>query len=179
MEELFVYSGSSLNYLTKYSGQEHMCGIYMLDQGDGNSEYIMSSVFTGEPNNVIIPYIASTFAAEGYTNKLSNMYHGAQVQYLGILHSHPSRESHDGKYDNNQEFSWGDAVAAAISGKIWLTTQDGSMYALDRERAMPIIWPGLIRDAAVRYSNDLHAKGVKWEDYPQWLKDYWPNIRKH
>ncbi len=38
MEGLFVYSGSSLNYLTKYSGQEHMCGIYMLDQGDGNSE---------------------------------------------------------------------------------------------------------------------------------------------
>lgn len=32
------------------------------------------------------------------------------------------------------------------------------MYVLDRERAMPIIWPGLIRDAAVRYSNDLHAK---------------------
>ena len=76
MEELFVYSGSSLNYLTKYSGQEHMCGIYMLDQGDGNSEYIMGPVFTGEPNNVIIPYIASTFAAEGYTDKLSNMYHG-------------------------------------------------------------------------------------------------------
>lgn len=53
------------------------------------------------------------------------------------------------------------------------------MYVLDRERAMPIIWPGLIRDAASQYSNDLHAKGVKWEDYPQWLKDYWPNIRKH
>ncbi len=28
-----------------------MCGIYMLDQGDGNTEYIMGPVFTGESNN--------------------------------------------------------------------------------------------------------------------------------
>ncbi|MDD5917633.1 MAG: hypothetical protein PUD73_00835 [bacterium] len=178
-EELFTYSGSALNYLTQYSNQEHMCGIYTMDRGDESVEYIMGPVLTGKEENVIIPYIASVLASKMYTKELSNMYDGVRVRYLGILHSHPSRKDSNGEYDNNEEFSWGDALVATISGKIWLTTQDGSMYALNRDKADPLILSGLIRDVAVLYSNYLISQGVGWNDYPQWLKVYWPKIQQH
>ena len=44
-----------------------------------------------------------------------------------MLHSHPKRWNGE----DNDEFSLGDGLVAAISGKIYLTTPEGNIYALN------------------------------------------------
>ena len=181
-EELFLYSGSVLNYLTGYSGLEHMCGIYAVSWDDGSTEYISGPVVSGmetkNSKNGIIPFAASFISAQAYTDNMERIFAGAKVKFEGILHSHPSYES-GGVYDNNDSFSWGDGLAALLAGKIWLTTQDGSMYALNEADAAPLVLPALICDIAVTYANHLKERDLTWDDYPQWLKDFWPKIERH
>ena len=55
---------------------------------------------------------------------------GAKVEYLGMLHSHPSRRDPS---EDNDNFSRGDGLVSAISGRIYLTTPHGELYALDRK----------------------------------------------
>ena len=170
-DELFTYSGSLLNYLTKYSGQEHMCPIYVVIRSNGAKEYVMGTVSTGETGNVIDPYVDSVKAAKTNESRLSAMYGGVPVRYLGILHSHPGRGT-----DNNSEFSAGDGLVAAISGKIWLTTEDGSMYALDRGQGLPIILPGAVRDGIVMFQKALNDLKIPW---PSWLTDRQAFVQQH
>ena len=171
-EELFTYSGSVLNYLTDYSGLEHMCGIYSVDWEDGRIEYISGPVVSGTKSentaNVIIPFVACFISAEAYTASVERVYAGAEVKFEGILHSHPSYGSGE-SYNNNDNFSWGDGLAAMLSGKIWLTTQDGTMYALDDESAKPIILPAFVRDLIVDYRNRIWEMG---KQPPNWTGDY-------
>ena len=53
------------------------------------------------------------------------------------------------------------------------------MYALNEADAAPLVLPALIRDIAVTYANHLKQRGLTWDDYPQWLKDFWPKIERH
>ena len=71
---------------------------------------------------------------------------GAKVEHLGMLHSHPSRSN---PANNNDEFSWGDGLVAAVSGKIYLTTPHGNVYALSQEDAKTVIDTGLDWDKTV------------------------------
>jgi len=52
-----------------------------------------------------------------------------------MLHSHPQRWNGE----DNDEFSLGDGLVAAISGKIYLTTPHGEVYALTRKDAPMVI----------------------------------------
>ena len=119
--ELFLYSGSVLNYLTGYSGLEHMCGIYSVNWNDGSTEYIsgpiMSGMETVNSKNGIIPFAASFISAQAYTDNMERIFAGAKVKFAGILHLHPSYGS-GGVYDNNDSFSWGDGLATLLAGKI-------------------------------------------------------------
>ncbi|MBQ7113400.1 MAG: hypothetical protein IJO10_04095 [Clostridia bacterium] len=63
-----------------------------------------------------------------------------------MLHSHPSRRDPS---DDNDEFSWGDGLVAAVSGKIYLTTPHGNVYALSQEDAKTVIDTGLDWDKTV------------------------------
>ena len=170
-EELFTYSGSVLNYLTDYSGLEHMCGIYSVDWEDGRIEYISGPVVSGTKSentaNVIIPFVACFISAEAYTASVERVYAGAEVKFEGILHSHPSYGSGE-SYNNNDNFSWGDGLAAMLSGKIWLTTQDGTMYALDEADTGVVIPAGIMWDALV-WLMGTPAAGF--------VENYWNNTR--
>ena len=60
---------------------------------------------------------------------------GAKAEYLGMLQAHPNDRTED-----NDNFSWGDGLVSAISGRIYLTTPEGNLYALSRRDAWkPII----------------------------------------
>ena len=170
-EEMFTYSGSVLNYLTDYSGLEHMCGIYSVNHGDGRIEYISGPVVSGMQfgniANVIIPFAACFISAEAYTTNVKKIYEGANVRFEGILHSHPSY-GNGSTYNNNDNFSWGDGLAAKLSGKIWLTTQDGTMYALDGTDTEDVISAGLIWDILVGLKKIASSKIV--DDY--WKATY-------
>ena len=62
---------------------------------------------------------------------------GAKVEHLGLLHSHPQWKK---SRKDNDLFSPGDAVVSVLSGKIYLTTPHGEVYALDRKKAwLPLV----------------------------------------
>ena len=129
-EAFFTYVGSQMNDWTKESGQEHMCNVYSLHNEDGTVEYFSGSVYTGSRNDVIIPYLEN-IGTQGITVELAGNYLNGDVRFEGVLHSHPN----DRKTDNDQ-FSWGDA-----SGKIYLTTPHGHVYALDKGDGCGLIVP--------------------------------------
>ncbi len=62
----------------------------------------------------------------------------------------------------------GDGLAAMLSGKIWLTTQDGTMYALDEADAGVVIPAGIMWDALV-WLMGTPAAGF--------VENYWNNTR--
>ena len=133
--EMLSYMGSMLNRFTEVSDQEHMCNLYKITQKDGTVKYAAGEVHTGMSNNVILPYIEKLIYDADYLY-LSLTESGAKVEHLGLLHSHPQRWNGE----DNDEFSLGDGLVAAISGKIYLTTPEGNLYALSRRDAWkPII----------------------------------------
>ena len=74
---------------------------------------------------------------------------------MGMLHAHPN----DRKTDNDQ-FSWGDGLVAAASGKIYLTTPNGNVYALDRLDGSKIVLPGMLRETMLASSKAARKLGV-------------------
>ena len=71
---------------------------------------------------------------------------GAKVEHLGLLHSHPQWKKSS---KDNDLFSPGDAVVSVLSGKIYLTTPHGNVYALSQEDAKTVIDTGLDWDKTV------------------------------
>ena len=69
---------------------------------------------------------------------------GVKVEHLGLLHSHPNDRTED-----NDNFSWGDGLVSAISGRIYLSTPGGELYAPDRKDAWKVIPTGFAHDALV------------------------------
>jgi len=61
------------------------------------------------------------------------------------------------------------AFWGAVERKIWLTTQDGTMYALDDESAKPIILPAFVRNLIVDYRNRIWEMG---KQPPNWTGAY-------
>ena len=169
-EAFFTYTGSQMNDWTKESGQEHMCNVYSLHNDDGTVEYFSGPVYTGSKNNVIIPYLEN-IGTQGITVELAGNNLNCEVQFEGVLHSHPN----DRKTDNDQ-FSWGDALVSVLSGKIYLTTPHGHVYALDKGDGRGLIVPAMLRDFAVRRSNQLQNEGVLKNDYPALLRFYLDTI---
>ena len=86
-----------------------------------------------------------TFAGRGCLKES-----GAKVEYLGLLHSHPQWKK---SRKDNDLFSPGDAVVSVLSGKIYLTTPHGEVYALDKKEGKKIIVPGILRDSIVFHHN--------------------------
>lgn len=82
---------------------------------------------------------------------------GAKVEHLGLLHSHPNDRTED-----NDNFSWGDGLVAAISGKIYLTTPHGNVYALSQEDAKTVIDTGLDWDKTVFAQNKKPLLKALW-----------------
>ena len=146
-EKLFTYMGSMLNYWSAESNQEHMCNIYSIHLNDGTTEYIAGSVYTGKHDNVILPYLLYSGAEAGLM-ELSEEYVGVDIQYEGMLHSHPYCKGHE-----NYQFSWGDAAVALLSGRICLTAPNGTVYALERGRAVEAFGASLFRDTAFGEKN--------------------------
>ena len=146
-EKLFTYMGSMLNYWSAESNQEHMCNIYSIHLNDGTTEYIAGPVYTGKHDNVILPYLLYSGAEAGLM-ELSEEYVGVDIQYEGMLHSHPYCSGHE-----NDKFSSGDAAVALLSGRIWLTAPNGIVYALERGRAVEAFGASLFRDTAFGEKN--------------------------
>ena len=82
-----------------------------------------------------------------------------------MLHSHPSRSN---PANDNDEFSWGDGLVSAISGKIYLSTPGGELYALDRKDAWKVIPTGFIRDQMVIANKNANNVGI-----PRYLWNLW------
>ena len=165
-EEFFTYTGSALNYWTVQSNQEHMCNVYSMHFDDGTVEYFAGQVYTGKRGNVIIPYLAN-IGMQGIPVKLAGWALKMDVRFEGVLHSHPNDRSED-----NDQFSLGDAFVAAVSGKIFLTTPYGHVYALGRTDGSAMIFPAALREIAVNKWNKLSNRNVSKSDYPSWLKLY-------
>ncbi len=146
-EKLFTYMGSMLNYWSAESNQEHMCNIYSIHLDDGTTEYVAGPIYTGKHDNVILPYLLYSGAEAGLM-ELSEEYAGVDIQYEGMLHSHPYCKGHE-----NYQFSWGDAAVALLSGRIWLTAPNGTVYALERGRAVEAFGASLFRDTAFGKTN--------------------------
>ena len=146
-EKLFTYMGSMLNYWSAESNQEHMCNIYSIHLNDGTTEYIAGPVYTGKHDNVILPYLLYSSGEAGLV-ELSEEYAGVDIQYEGMLHSHPYCSGHE-----NDKFSSGDAAVALLSGRIWLTAPNGTVYALERGRAVEAFGASLFRDTAFGKTN--------------------------
>ena len=146
-EQLFTYMGSMLNYWSAESNQEHMCNIYSIHLNDGTTEYIAGPVYTGKHDNVILPYLLYSSGEAGLV-ELSEEYAGVDIQYEGMLHSHPYCSGHE-----NDKFSSGDAAVALLSGRIWLTAPNGIVYALERGRAVEAFGASLFRDTAFGEKN--------------------------
>ncbi|MBE5784861.1 MAG: hypothetical protein E7330_03595 [Clostridiales bacterium] len=75
-----------------------------------------------------------------------------------MLHSHP--QWYQNTVDNDL-FSWGDALVSTISGKIYLTTPHGEVYALEGKDGKKMIVPGYIRDEMVRVKNIAWKYGIR------------------
>jgi len=161
-EEMLSNMGSTLNRLTEVSGQEHMCNLFKVTERDGTVKYVTSAVRTGMDNNVILPYITTGLLGTDLLAKGIENIGGKNVEYLGMLHSHP--QWYNNTQDNDQ-FSWGDSLVAALSGKIYLTTPHGEVYALEREDGKELIGPGMKRERIVK-----KKKRTEKERYPDWLK---------
>ena len=146
-EEFFTYTGSALNYWTVQSNQEHMCNVYSMHFDDGTVEYFAGQVYTGMHDNVVLPYLLYS-SVEAEVAELSQEYTGAEIQYKGMLHSHPYCKGHE-----NYHFSWGDAAVALLSGKIWLTAPNGTVYAHEKGKAMKALGASLFRDTAYGNAN--------------------------
>jgi hypothetical protein len=67
---------------------------------------------------------------------------------MGLLHSHPDNRSID-----NDGFSAGDALVATVSGKIYLTTPYGNVYALDKWHGALMLLPSGFRELMVLENN--------------------------
>ena len=92
---------------------------------------------------------------------------GAKVEHLGLLHSHP--QWYGNKRDNDQ-YSWGDSLVSVLSGKIYLTTPHGEVYALEREDGKELIWPGMKRERMVKKGKKL---GTDEGDRGRWPVSVW------
>ncbi len=154
-EEIFTYMGSVLNYCTAESQQEHMCNIYSIHLEDGTTEYAAGPVYTGMHDNVILPYLLYTGAEMGL-REIMEEYAGTEIQYEGMLHSHPYCKGHE-----DDKFSEGDAVVALLSGKIWLTAPNGTVYALEKGRAPKVLGASLLRDTTYGKANEEQFAAVR------------------
>ena len=83
-----------------------------------------------------------------------------------MLHSHPQWKK---SRKDNDLFSPGDAVVSVLSGKIYLTTPHGNLYALEKEDGKGLILPGIIREQMVKEENRADAIGIP----PQLLLSLW------
>ncbi|MBQ6692054.1 MAG: hypothetical protein IJN00_01855, partial [Clostridia bacterium] len=160
-EEMLSFLGSTLNRFTAVNNQEHMCNLYMLTLPDGTTQYTAGAIFTGEANNVITPYLKDMFGNKGEAY-LSELYPDAKIDYLGMLHSHPQRWNGE----DNDEFSWGDGLVSAISGRIYLSTPDGELYAPDRRDCWKVIPAGFVRDAPVSQMNNARKIKKTGNEHP-------------
>ena len=173
-EQMFTHIGSMLNRFTEVSNQEHMCNVYMIEDKAGKISYAASAIYTGEYNNVINPYLKDPFGVRG-ANRIIVQYAGSKIHYMGMLHAHPN----DRKTDNDQ-FSWGDGLVAAASGKIYLTTPHGNVYALDRLDGSKVVLPGMLRETMLASSKAARKLGVSdylWNPLLRLYMDY--AIDKH
>ena len=67
-----------------------------------------------------------------------------------MLHSHPQW---DGNSTDSDRFSYGNSLVAVLSGKIYLTTPHGNLYALGKEDGKGLILPGVARELIVSRDN--------------------------
>ncbi|MBE5784863.1 MAG: hypothetical protein E7330_03605 [Clostridiales bacterium] len=67
-----------------------------------------------------------------------------------MLHSHPQWKENR---EDNDLFSPGDAIVSVLSGKIYLTTPHGNLYALEKEDGKGLILSGVARDLIVTRDN--------------------------
>lgn len=82
-----------------------------------------------------------------------------------MLHSHPSRANGE----DNDEFSLGDAIVSVVSGRIYLTTPEGYVYALDRKDGWKLIVPGYKRERVNAADWQLYYGSVTEEELPKWI----------
>lgn len=88
-----------------------------------------------------------------------------------MLHSHPSRRDPS---DDNDEFSWGDGLAALLAGQITLTTQDSTMFVLNQDEALEVVISGLKADIArlLKNSNLEKRDEIDWNSIIQSSQDF-------
>lgn len=85
-----------------------------------------------------------------------------------MLHSHPQW---DGNSTDNDRFSYGDSLVAVLSGKIYLTTPHGEVYALDREDGRKLINSVKKRNRINRIDKRMDKRGVPDLERPDWVVD--------
>ncbi|MBQ7113402.1 MAG: hypothetical protein IJO10_04105 [Clostridia bacterium] len=102
------------------------------------------------------------YRSPGYLSLIEN---GAKVEHLGMLHSHPSRANGE----DNDEFSLGDAIVSVVSRRIYLTTPEGYVYALDRKDGWKLIVPGYKRERVNAADWQLYYGSVTEEELPKWI----------
>lgn len=159
-----------MNRLTEESNQEHMCNVYFVEWENGDVEYMTGPICTGEHGNVVNPYLTDPFGTKA-AEKLSKIYPGVKVRYMGLLHSHPDNRSID-----NDGFSAGDALVATVSGKIYLTTPYGNVYVLDKWHGALMLLPSGFRELMVLENNYLRSNSIPESEWPVGLKWYMDNV---
>ena len=84
-----------------------------------------------------------------------------------MLHSHPQWKENR---EDNDEFSPGDAIVSVLSGKIYLTTPHGEVYALEGKDGKALILPGMKRERMVKKGKKL---GTDEGDRGRWPVSVW------
>lgn len=119
MDSMLIDAANRLNSLTARGNKEYCVNLYSYQAGDA-TRYFTGKLYAGQSDDVVVPF-ATDIQSERWHYKLMG---GSKLNYEGFLHSHP----------NMSDFSDADRKISLLSGAVYMTRPDGSIYRISRKQ---------------------------------------------